>query len=295
MIRLRVPATSANLGPGFDCLGLALDLWNEVSFERAPQPGFIVEGEGAARLNGRLSNLLLRAADAVYEECGAPAETLRVTSINHIPLSSGLGSSSAAIAAGIFGANEILGGPMDAQGLLKLGTRLEGHPDNIAAALEGGLVISIQQDSEILTHRLPLPDLTAVIVKPDVDLPTHTARLVLPGLVSREDVVFNLGRTALVVEALREGDLELLQKVMDDRLHQAPRLERVPGGREAFETARIFGAAALSGAGPSIIIFVEPEKASAARDAVASVFEQSGIAARGWVLHTSERGLHLLQ
>jgi homoserine kinase len=294
VIKLRVPATSANLGPGFDCLGLALDLWNEVAFEPDDHTSYLVHGEGAGFLEARPSNLLLRAVQALYAECGANRSGLRITAENHIPLSSGLGSSAAAIVAGLLGANAMLGHPLDKGGLLRLGAKLEGHPDNVSAALLGGLVVSVQADGEILAQRYSLPELTAVIVKPDVDLSTRAARAVLPKMVSREDAVFNIGRTALVVEALRSGDRGLLQKAMEDRLHQSYRLAHIPSGEEAYERARGFGAAALSGAGPSIIAFVEPDLAPAAGVAVAAVFERRGISTRSFILHTSNTGAELL-
>lgn len=294
MIKLRVPATSANLGPGFDCLGLALDLWNEVTFEADDHTSYTVEGEGAAFLNSRPNNLLLRAVAALHEECGAGKRGLRITAVNHIPPGGGMGSSAAAILAGILGANEMLGRPLDRHALLRLGTRLEGHPDNIAAALEGGLVISAQTDREIIARRHSIPQMAALIVLPEVDLPTRTARAVLPPMVSRHEAVFNIGRTALVVEALRTGDLDLLQKVMDDRLHQKARLAHIPAGETAFKVARKFGAAALSGAGPSIIIFPEPGRMEAAGAEVTAAFEQAGVTSRGFILHTDNCGAQIL-
>ena len=293
MIRLRVPATSANLGPGFDCLGLALDLWNEVTFEEEGQPGFFVKGEGAEILNSQPDNLLTHAVDAVYAECGSKKRRLRITSDNKIPLSSGLGSSAAAILAGLSGANELLGRPLGMQALLDLGTRLEGHPDNLAPALLGGLVVSIQGEKGILTQQYPLPEWTAVVIQPAVDLPTRMARAVLPASVPRADVVFNLGRVPLVVEALRRGDLELLRKVMDDRLHQSYRLAHIPTGEAAIKIARSFGAAALSGAGPSLITFVEPGQAQKAQSAISAVFGAAGLQPRGFILRTSNLGIQI--
>ena len=230
MIKIRVPATSANLGPGFDCLGLALDIWNEVRFEEADEMTYHVTGEGAEKLNHRPKNLLTESLKRVYEICGRSLKGINIQAHNNILHSSGLGSSAAAIVAGIYGANELLGKPMDTNGLLKLAAEIEGHPDNVAPALLGGLVVSIMTESEIITCRYEVPPLTIVIVKPDVHWQTRMARSVLPKSVSRADVIFNIGRTALVIDALRNADLDLLQKVMDDRIHQSYRLKAYPSG-----------------------------------------------------------------
>jgi homoserine kinase len=295
MLKIRVPATSANLGPGFDCLGLALDLWNEITFEPAGDTTYQVTGEGAHTLNVRPRNLLTGAMESLYDLCGQTMPGIRVTAHNQVPLSSGLGSSAAAILAGLSGANELLDRPLGPGDLLKLATEIEGHPDNVAAALLGGLVVSTVANGEIITRRYVIPEWTAIVVKPDVDWPTSVARSVLPALVPRADAIFNLGRTALVVEALRSGDLDLLQKVMEDRLHQSYRLERIPAGPVAYQAARAFGAAALSGAGPSIIIFVQPGRAEAVQSAVTAVFSQAGIPSRALILHSSNRGVYTLE
>jgi len=290
MIKLRVPATTANLGPGFDCLGLALDLWNEVTIEAAGRTSYNVEGEGAAFLNSLPDNPLLKAVRAVYEVCGVKEEGLHIRANNQIPPGSGLGSSAAAILAGLLGANERLGRPLDRLRLLQMGIALEGHPDNICAALEGGMIVSASGEGAPLYRRVAIPELRAVVVQPEVNLSTHAARALLPAAVPLKDAVFNLSRTALVVEALRAGDLDLLNRVMDDRLHQKRRLAGIPAGGAALEAARQYGAAALSGAGPSIIIFCEAGAEEAAREAVIRVFTQAGVPARGFLLKTSEVG-----
>ena len=294
MIKIRVPATSANLGPGFDCLGLALDIWNEVSFEEADDTIYRVTGEGADKLNYRPKNLLTDSFKRVHEISGIPLNGVNIQAYNNIFHSSGLGSSAAAIVAGIYGANEMLGKPMDTHALLKLAAEIEGHPDNVAASLLGGLVVSVTAESEIIACHYEVPALTIVIVKPDVRWQTHTARSVLPKSVSRADAIFNLGRTALVIDALRNGDLDLLQKVMVDRLHQSYRLKHIPAGMAAYKTARQFGAAALSGAGPSIICFLPQENAELAKEKIIDVFAKQGIEARGLITTPSTPGTHKL-
>jgi homoserine kinase len=294
MIKIRVPATSANLGPGFDCLGLALNIWNEISFEESDSINYRVSGEGAEKLKHHPSNLLTDSFRKVYEICGKPLRGINIQAHNNILHSSGLGSSAAAIVAGIFGANELLGKPLDLNALVKLATQIEGHPDNVAPALLGSLVISVMTEYEVITRRYEVPAISIVIVKPEVQWQTRTARSVLPDKVSRADAIFNIGRTALVIDALRNGDLDLLHKVMDDRIHQPDRLKRIPAGMMAYEIAKQLGAAALSGAGPSIICFVSAENAEKAKENLIEVFTKQGIQSRGLITKPSNLGTHKL-
>jgi len=292
MIKIRVPATSANLGPGFDCLGLALDLWNEIAFEPADQLKYRTSGEGAEKLNKGNRNLLTKAYARLHDVCGRKMNGVHIAARNEIPMSSGLGSSAAAIVAGLFGANEMLGKPLDTDNLLKLATEMEGHPDNVAPALLGGLVVSVMKQDEVITRRYETPALTTVIVKPDVEWLTKTARAVLPKSVSRADAIHNIGRAILVADALRNGDLDLLQKVMEDRIHQPYRLRHISGGMAAYKCAKQFGAAALSGSGPSIIVFVSQENAEKARTAVQSIFEERGVKSKGIITTPGSRGVY---
>ncbi|GJQ37095.1 MAG: homoserine kinase [Anaerolineaceae bacterium] len=295
MIKIRVPATSANLGPGFDCLGLALDIWNEVIFETGEGLNFRASGEGAEKLNKGNRNLLTKAYARVHQLCGKNMEGVSISSHNGILMSSGMGSSAAAIVAGVLGANEMLGNPLSQGELLKLAADLEGHPDNIAPALLGGLVISTKADDGFLWKRHEIPEWTVVVVKPQLEWTTKMARAVLPKSVSRADAIFNIGRSVLVVEALLNGDLEFLRKVMDDRIHQSYRLRHISGGMAAYKTAGRFGAAALSGAGPSIILFTVPDHVEDAKAQIASVFEERGIRAKSLVTKPVKTGAYRVE
>ena len=282
--RVRVPATTANIGPGFDCLGLALDLWNEIRFSLEGDGVVVtVEGPYPAGLPRDESNLVARAFLRLCEEAGRPAPAgLRIHCDIRVPMSSGLGSSSTAIVAGLLGANALVGRPFDRDRILELAADMEGHPDNVAAALLGGLTIVVQKDDRLLTKKILVPEVHVALAVPDLPFSTNAARAELPTEVSMVDAVFNLQRTPLVVEALRTGDYELLSQVMDDRLHQASRLKRIPGGRTAWLAAQNAGAAAVavSGSGPSLIAFVSlATDASRIARVMAEAFAAEGVTA----------------
>jgi len=292
---VRVPATTANLGPGFDCLGLALDLWNEARFA-LDGDGIVVnvKGEGAETLPDDATNLVAQAALRVYDEAGVAAPAGLVIDCDvRVPLASGLGSSSSAVVAGLLGGNELLGHPFKREALLELAADIEGHPDNVAAALLGGLTIVVRKDERLLTKKILVPEVHVALAVPDLPFSTSIARAGLPTEVSMTDAVFNLGRTPLVVEALRTGDFELLGQVIDDRLHQANRLELIPGGRAAWVAAQHAGAAAVavSGSGPSLVAFVSlATDADIVAKAMADAFAAEGVSARPLGLSASAAG-----
>jgi homoserine kinase len=285
-VRVRVPATTANLGPGFDCLALALDLWNEAAVS-VTDAGVLVtaSGRGSERLASGADNLIARAVNLVAERAGLPAPPgLRIDCVVRVPLSSGLGSSASAVVAGLLAGNALLGSPLDDDALLELAAEMEGHPDNVAAALRGGLVIVVRHGDGLLARRIDmLAPLSVALAVPDVDVSTTRARAGLPLEIPMSDAVYNLGRAPLVVEGLRTGDLGLLGLVMDDRLHQATRLKLVPGGDAALAAGLAAGAAAVavSGAGPSLIGFCRGERDSGAvAAAMVAAFAGAGVAAR---------------
>ncbi len=287
-ITVRVPATSANLGPGFDCLGLPLDLWNEATiYPEGERWQIEITGEGANELPQDERNAIVRAFLWLCKETDTPPPAgMRVVCHNAIPLRSGLGSSASAALLGLLAANAWLGSPLSQDELLAAAADHEGHPDNVAPALLGGLVVIAGET----VRRFPLPPLRAVIVLPAFEVTTAQARAALPDRIPLTDAVFNLGRTALVVEALRIGDLSLLREVMDDRLHQPYRLPLYPGAAEAIQAARDLGAAcALSGAGPSLIAFLDGDP-TPVQTAMQQTFAAHGASTRTWVTQVINQG-----
>jgi homoserine kinase len=306
-VLVKVPATSANLGPGFDALGLALDLWNETEFMPAESFSLNIEGEGAKRLAINEKNLIVRSARKLYEYENRRMPHLSLHCINRIPLSSGLGSSAAAILTGLLGANALLGSPVSKEEILNLAVQLEGHPDNVAPALLGGLVVSTMEEGKVLAHKLPVgtefttsqnghagPHLHIIVALPEFNLSTKQARAVLPGEVSMKDAVQNISRAVMLTEAFRTGDLTLLSQAMLDTLHQPYRLPLVSGAGEAMAAARQAGAAAvaLSGAGPSLIAFSAVNGPDIG-EAMKQVFESSGLNTRIFELNVTQQGAQI--
>jgi homoserine kinase len=252
---LRVPASSANLGPGFDALGLALCVYLECRFHPASALTIRVSGCDASAIPTDESNLIWQTALGL-----GPVPPVELDISNHIPLGKGLGSSAAALVAGIALGNELLGLEWSREQIVDYGARLEGHPDNIAASVLGGVTVSaIDSVGRVHTVRLDLPPSCGVaLVVPHYPLPTRESRAVLPHSYSREDVTFNVQRTGLLVAALATGDVAALSAALEDRIHQPYRAPLVQGLKEALELRNpgLLGCA-LSGAGPAVLVFYE--------------------------------------
>lgn len=294
--KVRVPATTANLGPGFDCLGLALELHNTVELTRIDSGLHItVDGEGADLISASSDNLVYRAASTVFHHVGKSLPGLHIHLSNVIPLMSGLGSSSAAIIGGLVAANTLLGSPLNRDELLALAVKIEGHPDNVAPALLGGLVIVADVEGVPVYRHVTIPQLDVIAVVPDFRLATVDARAALPAQVPFADAVYNLSRTALVVQGLAQADYQLLTKVMGDRLHQPYRAPLIPGLADVFEAGRQAGAAgiALSGAGPSVVAFA-PRDLEIVAEAMRRAFVRHGLDARAMLLKTITDGAEIV-
>ena len=254
-VTVRAPATSANMGPGFDCLGLALDIWNVITVEVGVE-GFHISGQGEAELPRDRSNMVWQSIARVFQEVGHPMPTMSLTCRNDIPTARGLGSSSAALVGGLTVGNELCGRPFSQTDLLRIAAEIEGHPDNVAPALCGGMQIAVYESDRVVSTSVPVPeDLSAVLYIPSLPMPTEEARGLLGSEVPRSDAVFNIGRAALLVRAMACGDLEHLDIATEDRLHQPARQTIFFPMKNIIRAALGAGAlgAFLSGAGSTVL------------------------------------------
>jgi len=257
---VRVPASSANLGPGFDALGLALQLHLVCKFRPAAVLAIRVEGRDASRISTKEDNLIWQTALRVARDTRHTMPAIELEISNQIPLGKGLGSSAAALTAGVVIANRVLGLNWDTHHILDVAAQIEGHPDNVAACMLGAIVASaIDSDGVARAIRMELHPLYRVaVVVPDFELPTAEARSVLPSTYSRRDTIFNVQRSALLLVALATGATNVFPTALEDRLHQPYRYPLVPGLEEMtrLRAPGLLGCA-LSGAGPSILVFHE--------------------------------------
>jgi homoserine kinase len=291
-IEVRVPATSANLGPGFDVLGLALGLYNDIVYDEADRVTVAIEGEGAGRLDPGAGNVVARGARMVYEAMGRRFPGAAIRCVNRVPTARGLGSSAAAWVGGLVAANAALGLPLDRDALLALACRAEGHPDNVAAALLGGLTVSCVSGETVLAVSLTVPaDLRWVVLIPEMESSTREARAILPETVTRADAVFNLQRMGLFLAALATGRLAALGAAMDDRLHEPHRQALFPwmaGARRAALEAGALGCV-LSGAGPALLAAVRGAAEPVAR-ALEGALKSAGVGGRALPLPVDTSG-----
>jgi homoserine kinase len=294
--RVEVPATSANLGPGFDALGMALGLKNTVYVEPSEVGEVQIAGEGAGELSRGPDNLVYEALLFASRRIGVTPPSVRLRCENAIPLARGLGSSSAAIVAGLLTGNRLHGDPLSTAELLDLAVEIEGHPDNVAPALLGGVRVCVggEHGAVQTAVRLARP-LKAVLFVPDFPMETEAARRLLPASVALADAVFNVGRAALLVAALAGGSYDLLREATRDRLHQGPRSALFPAMTTFFGAALEAGAlgAFLSGSGSTLLALAEREA-----QAVAQAFDATatcqGVAGRTLVVAVGVEGARVL-
>jgi homoserine kinase len=287
-VTVRVPATSANLGPGFDSLGLALELTDDVTVSLQHQPD---------TQEGGLRRLVLDAARSAYRLAHVPVPPeLSATGGRAIPIGRGLGASAAARAAGIVAANVLMGGPLSGDQVLALGAGLEGHADNIAPALFGGLRVVVRDGERYLHVAAPVAEgLKVVLFVPDFEMPTNESRQLLPHQLSREDAIHNIGRAALLIAALARGDWAALDAATHDRMHQPARERIFPAMPAIFAAAREAGAlcAYLSGGGSTIAAFAL-EREDRIGAAMAEAAKAQGYGGRTLVTRPSDRGAEVL-
>lgn len=264
MVRVRVPATSANLGPGFDCIGMAIDLYNVIEVEEHDDVKLDIEvtGEGFGCIPLDETNLVYVSMKTVFDELNYDCKGLRIKLINGIPLTRGLGSSAACIAGGMAAANAIAGSPLTTKQIINMAARIDGHPDNVLPAIVGGLTVGCICNDEVFYTRLdpPLKVKFAVLI-PDFELETTKARKVLPSHVPIADAIFNISRAALMVASIMTGQMDNLVVATDDRLHQPYRKEFIPGFDDIISACKRYGARGvfLSGAGPAVIAMLNGE------------------------------------
>ena len=257
-MKFRIPATSANIGSGFDALGIALSMYNEVEIEESDSLK-ITSLDGVQVPTGE-DNLIYVSACRLYEECGRPLpKGLKIAQSNVIPMTRGLGSSSACVAAGLLGANYLLGKPLSREELVNIACSIEGHPDNTTPALLGGLTSAAVENGRVYAVTLHVADkfrFAAFI--PDFELKSSVARGILPKTVSRDDAVYNLSRSALMAGSLATGNVENLRIAVQDRLHQPYRLGLIPGAEKIFDLSYEYGSYAtyISGAGPTVMAII---------------------------------------
>ncbi len=265
-ITVRAPASSANLGPGFDCLGIALSLFTTVRVTPQAVTKVVPLGAELADTPADERNYIYKAMQVAARAVGRTLPPARVEIETDVPLARGLGSSASALVAGLAAGNALLGAPLDAEELLELAAREEGHPDNVAPALLGGIVVATLDRAGTHYVRLDAPERLGVTVFiPDFELSTSKARAVLPTDYTRADTVHALSHAALLAAALACGRLDLLAHAMQDRVHQIWRAPLVPGLTDVLEDATVNGAlgAALSGAGPTVLCFYDTAVGSA--------------------------------
>jgi homoserine kinase len=289
-VLLRLPATSANLGPGFDCLGLALDLWSaatlhadDVDIEQPPDP---------------LTQMALAAARAFYEASGvAPPKGLSFEWRNGFPLARGLGASAAVRAAALLGANALAGNPLDVEDLLPVGASLEDHADNITPALLGGLHVAVWEEGRVVHAPVAVPErLRVVLMVPDMAMPTDESRRLLATDVPREDAVYNVGHASLLVAALAAGRLDLLSTACNDRLHQPARSQFLPAMGAIMDAAKSAGALCsyLSGGGSTVAAWTLQNESAIAR-AMLKAAEAAGCPGETIITAPSAKGAQVLE
>ncbi len=297
-VTVSVPATTSNLGPGFDCLGLALDLRNELTLELHDERGadsVEISGEGAASLPRDRKNMLVKAARRILPT-PLPGRLI-FKSVNRIPLARGLGSSAAAAVAGLWAGAHLFGTLRTSEDELeRLAVSLEGHPDNVAPCVHGGLTASLTENGRSRANRLNIhPSLSSVVCIPAFELATKKARAALPKKVPLADAVYNTSRAILLARALETGRTSHLADLMDDRLHQPYRAKLVPGLREALAAAIKAGAAgaALSGSGPTVFAFVEGDRGAKVGGAMRRAFLKKRVASKWLALDVDHQGVRI--
>lgn len=309
-VSVKVPATTANLGPGFDCMGMALPVYNTITIEETVLPGTGIEINAInddASADDLLfehipldeTSIIYKAVELLYNSIGQTPSELKITVQSQIPIARGLGSSASVIVGGLIAANELLGKPADEVALLSIATEVEGHPDNVTPAIVGGLVITSQEDDgSIVYKKLDWPEEWSITVcVPDYELSTDISRSVLPKEVPMADAVFNAKRLGMFVHAVHTKDAELMKLALHDKLHQPYRMKLVPGLDKIMENLKheenVLGCV-LSGAGPSIIVISQKNGLDKIKSIVKDTWEDMNVKVNIMTLPVEQQGAQVI-
>lgn len=294
-VSVKVPATSANLGPGFDCLGIALPIYNTVTIDETVLPGTGVEINILSQdenfddliidhIPTDENSIVYKAVELLYNSIGQTPSELKINIQTQIPVTRGLGSSAAVIVGALIAANHLLGEPADESAILSIATEIEGHPDNVTPAVVGGLVLSsMEDDGSILYRKIDWPEDWAITVCiPDVELATEISRSVLPENVPMQDAVFNTKRMGMLIQAIHAQDEELIKAALTDKLHQPYRAKLVPWMDEINQSIKhdddIFGCV-LSGAGSTVLVISKQNATDRVRNKISEVMTNLNVKA----------------
>ena len=311
-VSVKVPATSANIGPGFDCLGLALPIYNTITIEETVLPGTGIEinmmTEDEEAIDEMIfddiprdeNNIVYKAVEMLYNSIGQEPSELKINIQSQIPITRGLGSSAAVVVGGLIAANKLLGSPADETALLSIATEVEGHPDNVAPAILGGFVLASQEDDGSIVYRkLNWPnewDITVCI--PDFELSTNIARSVLPENVPMQDAIFNAKHLAMLIEAVNTKDEKLMKTALHDKLHQPYREKLVPGMKEIMEAFKhedgVLGCV-LSGAGPALLIISHKYDLDKIKSTVKEIWEPQSVKVDIRTLKVEQNGAEIIE
>lgn len=306
-VTVKVPATTSNIGPGFDCMGIALPIYNEITVEEAVMPGsgikinLIDYNEEPLDLNVPTdkNNIVYKAIELLYGFIGQSANDLVITIKTGIPVARGLGSSASVIVGGLVAANELLGKPADLDVLISIATEVEGHPDNIAPAFLGGFVLSsLEEDGSVFYKKIDWPkEWKLTVFIPDFELDTSISRSVLPERVSLKDAAYNSRRCAMLIEAIRTKDCEILKKALSDKLHEPYRAKLIMGFEEIKKSTKnidgVYGCV-LSGAGPSVLVISDEKSVNEFSEKINKIWLDLNVRSQYETLSADESGTIVL-
>lgn len=289
-VSVKVPATTANLGPGFDCLGLALPIFNEITVEETVMPGSGIEINviedsetyDILSIPKDKDNIVYKAIELLYNFVGQTVSDIKITIKTNIPVARGLGSSASVIVGGLMAANKLLGNPADDAVLLSIASEVEGHPDNVTPALFGGFCLSsMEDDGSVSYSKLEWPkDWKFTVLIPDYELDTRIARSVLPESISIPDAAYNVRKCAMLIDAVYRKDADLMKKSLKDKLHQPYREGLIKGFKELNELLSnkddILGCV-ISGAGPTILVISKNNGFEKVENEVKQIFEDFNV------------------